>query len=158
MVRLRKRVPARTVAEAARSHSQVFHLAAKRCNEFERLPSGRLRFLFVPTLVCYAFSIEIGLKALALYEKGKAPRNEHDLRKLFTFLPAALQGRIVRDTEIIPEAPLAPDPKRFESDLDLVRRIFVDWRYIYETGLVDTDLGFLQRFAAAIQGVLKEYP
>ena len=112
----------------------------------------------MPTLVCYAFSIEIGLKALALYEKGKAPRNEHDLRKLFTFLPAALQGRIVRDTEIIPEAPLAPDPKRFESDLDLVRRIFVDWRYIYETGLVDTDLGFLQRFAAAIQGVLKEYP
>jgi len=158
MVRLRKRVPARTVAEAARSHLQVFHLAAKRCNEFERLPSGRLRFLFVPTLVCYAFSIEIGLKALALYEKGKAPRNEHDLRKLFTFLPAALQGRIIRDTEIIPEAPLAPDPKRFESDLDLVRRVFVEWRYIYETGLVDTDLGFLQRFAAAIQGVLKEYP
>jgi len=98
MVRLRKRVPARKVAEAARSHSQVFHLAAKRCNEFERLPSGRLRFLFVPTLVCYAFSIEIGLKALALYEKGKAPRNEHDLRKLFTFLPAALQERIIRDT------------------------------------------------------------
>lgn len=89
MVRLRKRVPARTVAEAARSHSQVFHLAAKRCNEFERLPSGRLRFLSVPTLVCYAFSIEIGLKALALYEKGKARRNEHDLRKLFTFLPGA---------------------------------------------------------------------
>ena len=57
MVRLRKRIPARTVAEAARSHSQVFHLAEKRCNEFERLPSGRLRFLFVPTLVCYAFSI-----------------------------------------------------------------------------------------------------
>src|SRR2546425_8469744 len=78
MGRLRKRVSARKVAEAARSHSQVFHLAAKRCNEFERLPSGRLRFLFVPTLVCYAFSIEIGLKALALYEKGKAPRNEHD--------------------------------------------------------------------------------
>jgi len=36
--------------------------------------------------------------------------------------------------------------------------LFVEWRYIYDTGLVDTDLGFLQRFAAAIQGVLKEYP
>ena len=36
--------------------------------------------------------------------------------------------------------------------------LFMEWRYIYETGLVDTDLGFLQRFAAAIQGVLKEYP
>jgi hypothetical protein len=52
-----------------------------------------------------------GLKALALYEKGKALRNEHDLRKLFTFLPAALQERIIRDTEIIPGAPFAPDPK-----------------------------------------------
>ena len=77
---------------------------------------------------------------------------------MFTFLPAALQERIIRDTEIIPGAPFAPDPKRFESDLDLVRRVFVEWRYIYETRLVDTDLGFLQRFAAAIQGVLKEYP
>src|SRR5439155_19089793 len=106
----------------------------------------------------YAFSIEIGLKALALYEKGKAPRNEHDLRKLFTFLPAALQERIIRYTEITPGAPFAADPKRFESDLDLVRRVFVEWRYIYETGLADTDLGILQGIAAAIQVVLKEYP
>ena len=112
----------------------------------------------MPTLVCYAFSIEIELKALALYEKGRPRANEHDLRKLLTFLPAALQERIIRDTEIIPGAPFVPDPKRFESDLDLVRRVFVEWRYIYETGVVDTDLGFLQRFAAAIQGLLKEYP
>jgi hypothetical protein len=159
MVRPRKRVPARTVAEAARSHSLTsLPPCGEALNEFERLPSGRLRFLFVPTLVCYAFSIEIGLKALALYEKGKTSRNEHDLRKLFTFLPAALQERIIRNTEIIPGASFAPDTKRFESDLDLVRRVFVEWRYIYETRLVDTDLGFLQRFAAAIQGVLKEYP
>jgi hypothetical protein len=40
----------------------------------------------------------------------------------------------------------------------MFRWVFVEWRYFYETGLVDTDLGFLQRFAAAIQGVLKEYP
>ena len=77
---------------------------------------------------------------------------------MFTFLPAALQERIIRYTEITPGAPFAADPKRFESDLDLVRRVFVEWRYIYETGLVDTDLGFLQGFAAAIQVVLKEYP
>src|SRR5207245_322327 len=30
--------------------------------------------------------------------RESAPRNEHDLRKLFTFLPAALQERIIRDT------------------------------------------------------------
>lgn len=150
MGRPRRRVSARKVAEAARGQSQVFFLASRRCNEFERLPSGRLRFLFIPTLVCYALCIELGLKALALYEIGKAPRG-HDLKKLFRTLPPALQARIVGDTE--------PDPKRFESDLDLVRNVFEEWRYIYEKGhAVDTDLGFLQRLAAVIQKVMTEFP
>ena len=150
MAKPRRRISARKIAEAARGQSRVFFLAARRCNEFERLPSGRLRFLFVPTLVCYALCIELGLKALTLYEIGKAPRG-HDLKKLFSTLPRALQARIVDDT--------GADAKRFESDLDLVRNVFEEWRYIYEKGhAVDTDLGFLQRLATAIQKVMTEFP
>ena len=102
----------------------------------------------MPTLVCYALCIELGLKALTLYEFGKAPRG-HDLKKLFSTLPRALQARIVDDT--------GADAKRFESDLDLVRNVFEEWRYIYEKGhAVDTDLGFLQRLATAIQKVMTD--
>jgi hypothetical protein len=32
------------------------------------------------------------------------------------------------------------------------------WRYIYELGMTDTDLGFLQRFAAAVQKALDAVP
>jgi len=73
------------------------------------------------------------------------------LKKLFSTLPRALQARIVGDT--------GPDAKRFESDLDLVRNVFEEWRYIYEKGhAVDTALGFLQRLATAIQKVMTEFP
>ena len=48
--------------ERAREQSRVFLLAARRCNEFQPLPSGYLQFLFVPSLVLYAFAIEVGFK------------------------------------------------------------------------------------------------
>ncbi len=123
----------------------MFFLAARRCNEFRQLPSGRQQFLQVPSLVCYAFSVELGLKALALFQAGKAPRG-HDLRKLFDTLSPALQARIISD---------AGFPKHFASDLDLVRETFETWRYIHETQPVDTDLGFLQRLAHAVQKALE---
>jgi len=47
--------------ERAREQSRVFLLAARRCNEFQP-PSGYLQFLFVPSLVLYAFAIEVGFK------------------------------------------------------------------------------------------------
>ena len=64
------------ISKAARDQSYVFYLAAQRCNEFLRLPSGYLQFLFVPSLVCYAFSVEVGLKALAIYETGKVAKTK----------------------------------------------------------------------------------
>jgi hypothetical protein len=97
--------------ERAREQSRVFLLAARRCNEFQP-PSGYLQFLFVPSLVLYAFAIEVGFKALALHASGAAPRG-HDLEALFRA-----------------------------------------WRYIHEQHPIDTDLGFLQRLARAVEKAL----
>ena len=82
--------------ERAREQSRVFLLAARRCNEFQP-PSGYLQFLFVPSLVLYAFAIEVGFKALALHASGAAPRG-HDLEALFRALPGELQAQIMADT------------------------------------------------------------
>ncbi len=140
---------ARKIAEATRAQSRSFLLAAKRCNEHRPLPSGVLQYLEVPTLVCYAFSVELGLKTLALFEGGKAAR-EHDLKKLFRALSSTLQAQVIADTG---------NPQFFDSDLDLVRDAFEVWRYIHERGhMVDTDLGFLQRFAAAVDKALAQFP
>ena len=103
----------------------------------------------MPTLVCYAFSVEIGLKALSLFESGKVQRG-HDLKDLLRVISPGLQAQIVADSGW---------PNTFESDLDMVREAFEVWRYIHEKGhAVDTDLGFLQRMAAAVQKALAAFP
>jgi hypothetical protein len=113
------------------------------------MPSGLLQYLEVPTLVCYAFCIELGLKALSVFESGKAERG-HDLKDLLRVLSPGLQAQIIADTG---------RPTSFESDLDMVREAFEVWRYIHEKAhAVDTDLGFLQRMAAAVQQALAAFP
>ena len=135
----------------ARKQSRAFLLAAQRCNEIRPLPSGQHQFLLVPSLINYAFSIEVGLKALAIHESGKAGWG-HDLRELVDTLSSALRMQIVSNTES-----LYPG-SRFDSDIQLVRDVFEVWRYIYEKGPTDTDLGFLQRFAHAVQKALDVIP
>jgi hypothetical protein len=133
-------------AERARDQATVFLLAARRCNEFRPLPSGHQQFLLVPSLVLYAFAIEIGFKALALHASGVAPRG-HNLEALFRALPAQLQAQTVADTS----ATYPGSEPYFDRDLAMVADVFEVWRYIHEQHPVDTDLGFLQRLARAVE-------
>lgn len=137
-------------AERARVQAKAFLLAARRCNEFQPLPSGHQQFLFVPSLVLYAFAIEVGLKALALQASGVAPRG-HNLDALFRALPAHLQARVIAATSA---ASPGAEP-HFDRDLAMVADAFEVWRYIHEQHPVDTDLGFLQRLAGAVGSVLE---
>src|SRR5437660_6677371 len=134
--------------ERAREQSRVFLLAARRCNEFQP-PSGYLQFLFVPSLVLYAFAIEVGFKALALHASGAAPRG-HDLEALFRGLSAQLQAQIITDKS----ATYPGSEPYFDRDLAMVADVFEVWRYIHEQHPVDTDLGFLQRLARAVEKAL----
>lgn len=135
--------------ERARDQAKVFMLAARRCNEFQPLPSGHQQFLFVPSLVLYAFAIEIGLKALALHASGVAPRG-HNLDALFRALPAHLQAQVIAGAS----AAYPGSEPHFDRDLAIVADAFEVWRYIHEQHPVDTDLGFLQRLAGAVEAVL----
>ncbi len=135
--------------QRARDHFRVFLLAAKRCNEFRELPSGYLQFLSVPSIAIYAFATEVGFKALALHTLGSASKG-HDLAALFRALPAQLQAQIRTETSV-------PSPRwdaSFDQDLAMVANAFEVWRYIYEKHPVDTDLGFLQQLAGAIDVAL----
>ncbi len=132
--------------ERARDQSRVFLLAARRCNEFRPLPSGHQQFLFVPSLVLYAFAMEVGFKALALHASGAAPRG-HDLDALFCDLTTDVQARIKAEAS----ASYPGSQAHFERDLAMVADAFEVWRYVHEQHPVDTDLGFLQRLARAVE-------
>jgi hypothetical protein len=85
---------------------------------------------------------------LALFGSGTAPRG-HDLGTLFRALSPDLRLRIVAETG---------HPESFDADLEIVHDVFEVWRYVYERHSVDTDLGFLQRLAAAVQKALTAVP
>lgn len=70
------------------------------------------------------------------------------MKTLLRRLSPDLQSRIVADTR---------DPKkRFDANLDVLRTLAKEWRESpdYEGHLVEADLGFLQRFASAVQKAL----
>ena len=102
--------------------------------------------MFVPSLVLYAFATEVGFKALALHASGAAPRG-HDLEALFRALPGELQDQIMADTT----ATYPGSEPYFDRDLAMVADVFDVWRYIHEQHPIDTDLGFMQRLARAVE-------
>lgn len=129
----------------ARAESRLtFAIALRWHREFWRVPSD---YLHAVEALCLVHSLELGLKAFALFEAGRAPRG-HDLNRLFQMLSPGLQSRIAADTR---------DPKeRFDASLKLARNVFKKRRNVdrYEAPLVGADLGFLQRFARAVQKTL----
>jgi hypothetical protein len=65
-------------------------------------------------------------------------------------LPGQLQAQIVADTS----ATYPGSEPYFDCDLTMVADAFEVWRYIHEQHPVDTDLGFLQRLAFAVEAAL----
>jgi hypothetical protein len=128
--------------------SRVFYKAARRCNEFVELPSGHLQYLDVPSRVLYAFSIEVGLKALVFAETGEFPKTSHDLKRAFDSLALATQAAIKSAST---DGLSAAYVQGFEDDLEDARKTFEVWRYVYEKHPVDSDLGFLQRLSYGVQ-------
>jgi hypothetical protein len=76
----------------AKHSSHSFHLASQRALEQRKIAPDQIEVLLIPGLVCEAFAIELGIKALAM-AKGK-PLKGHDLEKLFDALDGVEQTAI----------------------------------------------------------------
>jgi hypothetical protein len=124
--------------------SRAFFLAFQRCMEQRPLPGGQFQMPIVPAIVCIAFSIELGLKALALGE-GRNLRG-HKLADLFNQLAPARQANLVAAAGYI--------RGDFDSALLEATDVFVDWRYVHEQESSEANLGFLQALAGAVQKAL----
>lgn len=105
------------------------------------LPNGQFQLPVVPAIVCAAFSVEVGFKAIILSEGGKA--SGHALADLFTKLSPDIQDFIVQETGC--------DRAAFDSALVAVSSSFVNWRYVYEQPSAQINIDFLSRLAAATQ-------
>lgn len=127
-------------APHARMTSTAFLEAYRRCMD-ETIQSGKNEAMFIPALICAAFSAEVGLKALLL-QAGKAAYG-HDLVKLFKNLPDEVQMDIFGRMGM--EAP------QFAAQLSHVREAFKDWRYMYEFNDERfISIAFVANFATAV--------
>jgi hypothetical protein len=132
--------------DQAKNSSRSFHLAFQRALEPHQTAPGQFEALMVPGVVCAAFAVELGIKAIALTD-GAQPGKHHKLNELFGALDAAEQSAIKTSVGL--------SDSDFQNELTAAAGAFVQWRYIYEaTGTVSANIEFLQRFSNAIQSRL----
>ncbi|MFG5408175.1 hypothetical protein ABXN37_08700 [Piscinibacter sakaiensis] len=99
----------------------------------------------IPSIVCIAFAVELGLKALLYREarpiqKGKSG---HSLVALASEIPNDVRVRLV--------ATLGIDDARFSEALAFDDRSFEKWRYAHEFDEgISADNEFLHRLAKAL--------
>ena len=118
-----------------------FWLAAARSLEQRRINPTQFQMLLIPSVVCSAFSIELGIKAILL-RSGQPPKT-HNVAKLFRILPPAIQDQVV--------SACGKPRQDFDAALEEVAELFEEWRYIYEMENPQVDLGFLSQLADAVR-------
>jgi HEPN domain-containing protein len=106
----------------------------------------------VPAVVCVAFAVELGLKAIFVAER-KAKTNSHELHGLFTLLSEDVQQKI-KAAVPPPSYPKYDPPRTFEDALRAENNTFVEWRYSCEGGKdLTADFAFLNKLAEVVQSV-----
>lgn len=128
----------------AQNSSRAFYLAFQRCMEQRPLLNGQVQFLVVPAVVCAAFSIELGLKAIVLRAGGSV--SGHKLKELF--------GALEPPTQQLIFAAVGIERQEFDSSLEVASDAFVEWRYIHELESTNVDMEFLSKLSKATQDAI----
>ena len=104
------------------SASKSFHRGFELCYGNGLPANNGVSNAIVPAVVCLAFSIELGFKAILL--GCKKPSDGHKFVELFGKLPSELRAEI--------ERLVGGEDGGFLGSLELVSNAFVEWRYIFE--------------------------
>lgn len=121
--------------------SKGFLLAAERCFEQRQLSDGQIQAPLVPGVVCTAFSIELSLKAVLTIENKES--TGHKLNELY--------GKLSPDSQLVLQNSLSLRKSELWNKLTKVSKVFVKWRYIYESESIQLDIDFLKRLAVAVK-------
>jgi HEPN domain-containing protein len=97
-----------------------------------------LRGSIISSVVLYALSCEISIKALLLKTDTPFPRS-HDLKSLFDNLPVANQDSI--------KGGMVDFAEDFNILLERNKKAFIEWRYFYEGNHKEVDITFLRKLS-----------
>ena len=133
------------------NNAVAFHEAGGRCYAKRRLEIApeRSTFLGSPSVVCYAFAIELYLKLLRLLTAGTYDRFEHRLDKLYEQLAPAVQ-------EKIDEAYGHTGILSIKSELEDASKAFLHWRYAHEHEELAASPETLAKIGATLHRIARE--
>ncbi len=135
--------PDEAVERAARARAESRAAFAVALRWRKELRTVRSEHLVRAEALCFVRSIEMGLKALALFESGRAPQG-HDLRTVLGVLSPDLQSQIVKDT--------GDGAGQLDSNLEALHGVFGE---SWNAGAHEPQLfEFLERLARAVQNSL----
>ncbi|GAB4360161.1 MAG: hypothetical protein Kow0026_22320 [Oricola sp.] len=93
----------------------AFFLAGERCSFELKFGDYGFHSLSAPTIVNYAFSVELGLKLISVLVRGVSEKG-HSLKRLYDALPLVNQTALPHLAECVDE----------------IDRYFEEWRYPFE--------------------------
>ena len=128
-----------------RNNASAFKKSAERSLEHRSLPNGKFEFLAVPTVVNFAFSIELYLKFLL--NKNKTSIKSHNLLDLFNLLDLTIKQEIIDLSNY--------DKDKFELLLNEHAKAFVEWRYLHEINeSIHVDINFMMKMTESVESIV----
>jgi HEPN domain-containing protein len=131
------------------------------CDEIKEITPAKFNAT-TPHVVNSALTCELYLKALYLITQGRTSR-EHDLKELYLLQNDRVKESIYKEYFTLHQTREVPSKYRsemnekiFEQILEEVKRVFVEWRYIYEVPNESIRLGLLEFLRLALRKVTRE--
>lgn len=128
------------------------------CDEIERFDQSKFNAT-APHVVNSALTCELYLKALLFITKGESIKG-HDLLELYSQQTLEVQESIynayhtLHQTRPVPEEYKGEMNKEiFAAEIAEVKRVFVDWRYVYEIPNESIRLGILRFLRMSLRKV-----
>ena len=108
------------------------------------------------TIVLWALSTEVALKALHSLESGRDPSHDHNLANLFKMLKCGTRSSLERRFQAIrKQGQLSKDRTNSLTDVfNEHNKDFIDWRYIYEKPGLSNQILDLK---PAVEAILEEF-
>ena len=132
-----------------RNTALAFQIASDRCFEERPLSNGLNQKPVVPAIVCTAFGIELSLKAIIAFETGTVDSRKHELHQLFIKLTPKSKSALALAMD------LGEDVIR--QKLMAHSKVFVEWRYIYESSSASVEYEFLRYLLKAATSYLESF-
>lgn len=127
----------------------AFYQAGVRCRATWEISPGDTIGVGAPTVVNFAFSVELFLKLALLLTTGDIPKL-HKLLDLYEGLNDSTKQLLQK------HSPFPGDEQWFAEEIGVVSNAFVEWRYAHEKEFLSVSVDTIREIALCLHRAVRE--